>query len=451
MNRAILLFNFLFFVICFFPQNKDFGDKVKDQAKQSGENRSMREVDQAVNKAFDGIKDGAKNIFKKKDKEKKKDSQKEENNSGSSGAETSSSGGGKKDESKSSSSNASLSYYSKYDFVSGDKVVAFEDFSQDAVGDFPAKWNTNGSGEIVSIEGEQGKWLMINKKGKYFPEYIKELPENFTLEYDLRFNNNFNYYSSGLSCCFVNGKGGKALFDYFYIPADKRSAVIFNIDPSDNNMSCKFETFENGEKIMNNEVTSNQLNRISKNKAHISVWRQKTRLRVYVNDEKVLDIPRAFVSDQKYSWLIFELPFDMADPNDRYFISNIKLAIGAPDTRHKLIEVGKFSTTGIKFDSGSDKLKPESYGILKEIATVLKENPDVKIKIIGHTDSDGKPEMNLELSKKRAISVKNALVKEFGIDEKRMETDGKGQTEPVDSNDTPAGKANNRRVEFVKL
>jgi outer membrane protein OmpA-like peptidoglycan-associated protein len=88
---------------------------------------------------------------------------------------------------------------------------------------------------------------------------------------------------------------------------------------------------------------------------------------------------------------------------------------------------------------------------LKEIATVLKENPEVKIKIIGHTDSDGKPEMNLELSKKRAISVKNALVKEFGIDEKRMETDGKGQTEPVDSNDTPAGKANNRRVEFVKL
>jgi outer membrane protein OmpA-like peptidoglycan-associated protein len=170
-----------------------------------------------------------------------------------------------------------------------------------------------------------------------------------------------------------------------------------------------------------------------------------------VNEEKILDIPRAFVSDQKYSWLIFELPFDMADPNDRYFISNIKLAIGAPDTRHKLIEVGKFSTTGIKFDSGSDKLKPESYGILKEIATVLKENPEVKIKIIGHTDSDGKPEMNLELSKKRAISVKNALVKEFGIDEKRMETDGKGQTEPVDSNDTPAGKANNRRVEFVKL
>lgn len=59
--------------------------------------------------------------------------------------------------------------------------------------------------------------------------------------------------------------------------------------------------------------------------------------------------------------------------------------------------------------------------------------------------------MNLELSKKRSISVKTALVKEFGIDEKRMETDGKGQTEPIDTNSTPEGKANNRRVEFIKL
>ncbi|MFN3660859.1 MAG: OmpA family protein, partial [Brevinematales bacterium] len=107
---------------------------------------------------------------------------------------------------------------------------------------------------------------------------------------------------------------------------------------------------ENGSIVIRNEITSDQLNRISKNKAHISVWRQKTRLRVYVNEEKILDIPRAFSSNEKFSYFIFELPSDMSNANDRYFISNIKLAIGAPDTRHKLIEVGKFSTTGIKFD-----------------------------------------------------------------------------------------------------
>ena len=75
---------------------------------------------------------------------------------------------------------------------------------------------------------------------------------------------------------------------------------------------------------------------------------------------------------------------------DRYLISNLKLAVGAPDTRNKLITEGRFSTSGILFDSGSDRIKPESYGVLKDIATVLKENPAVKVKIIGHTDSDGK-------------------------------------------------------------
>ena len=76
---------------------------------------------------------------------------------------------------------------------------------------------------------------------------------------------------------------------------------------------------------------------------------------------------------------------------------------------------------------------------------------DLRIKVVGHTDGDGKDADNLELSKRRAASVKIALTKEFGIDEKRIETDGKGETEPIDKNDNPAGKANNRRVEFIKI
>ena len=73
------------------------------------------------------------------------------------------------------------------------------------------------------------------------------------------------------------------------------------------------------------------------------------------------------------------------------------------------------------------------------------------MKIVGHTDADGKDADNLDLSKRRATSVKESLAKEFGIEESRMETDGKGESEPIDKNDTPAGKANNRRVEFIKI
>ncbi|MGE5810604.1 MAG: OmpA family protein, partial [Ignavibacteria bacterium] len=102
-------------------------------------------------------------------------------------------------------------------------------------------------------------------------------------------------------------------------------------------------------------------------------------------------------------------------------------------------------------DVNSDKIKPESYGTLKEIANVLKENSSVKVKIVGHTDSDGNDASNLDLSKRRAASVKNTLNSEFGIDSSRMETDGKGESQPVTDNNSQEGKANNRRVELIKL
>ena len=86
----------------------------------------------------------------------------------------------------------------------------------------------------------------------------------------------------------------------------------------------------------------------------------------------------------------------------------------------------------------------------KEIAAVLSENADLKILIVGHTDSDGDEAANLDLSKRRAASVKTALANEFKVDVSRMDVDGKGESQPIDRNDTPAGKANNRRVEFVK-
>ena len=98
----------------------------------------------------------------------------------------------------------------------------------------------------------------------------------------------------------------------------------------------------------------------------------------------------------------------------------------------------------------SDRIKPESYGSLKEIAGVLTESKDLKVQIVGHTDSDGEDAANLDLSKRRAASVKTALSKEFAIDAARMDTDGKGESQPIDSNSTSSGKANNRRVEFIK-
>jgi OOP family OmpA-OmpF porin len=119
--------------------------------------------------------------------------------------------------------------------------------------------------------------------------------------------------------------------------------------------------------------------------------------------------------------------------------------------RSKLLTEGKLVSYGIYFDVNKDVVKAESYGTLKEISKVLTDNPDVKIKIVGHTDSDGDDKSNLDLSKRRGASVKNVLVKEFGIDAARIETDGKGEGEPIAKNDSGINKALNRRVEFIKL
>ena len=82
---------------------------------------------------------------------------------------------------------------------------------------------------------------------------------------------------------------------------------------------------------------------------------------------------------------------------------------------------------------------------------MLKENSGIRVKVLGHTSSDGDDNANMELSRKRAAAVKDLLVSEFGIDASRIETEGKGETQPIADNKTREGKIANRRVEFVKL
>lgn len=201
--------------------------------------------------------------------------------------------------------------------------------------------------------------------------------------------------------------------------------------------------------LLRDDVTKGKTGKVM----HFSFTAQKSRLRFYINEKKVADIPKMLPQGDVYDRIYFTMWgfSDEASVNQNVYLGNIRLAVGLPDMRSKLLTEGKLVTRGITFDSGSDKIKPASYGTLKEIATVLKENAAVKVKIVGHTDNDGNAASNLELSKKRALAVKNALSKEFAIDASRLETDGKGQAEPAGPNTNAEGKANNRRVEFIKL
>jgi OmpA-OmpF porin, OOP family len=294
--------------------------------------------------------------------------------------------------------------------------------------------------------------MKIGKEGAFHPEFITNIPENFTMEFDLGVNN--EWAGTHFAVNIAKLEKPQDFTDYYhYVSWRGNYAVHLELKPGQHGRTganSRIQAGSSGNYTVNNDVDFKVWDNASNNFAHVSMWRQGQRLRVYVNGEKIWDLPRAFDATSKFNAVTFAMQGSYK-PDDYFLLGNIRLAVGAPDTRNKLITEGKFVTNGILFDVNSDKIKPESYGTLKEIAGVLNENADVKVKIIGHTDGDGDDAKNLDLSKRRAASVRMVLTSEFGIDGSRFETDGMGETKPVGDNKTPEGKAQNRRVEFVKL
>jgi outer membrane protein OmpA-like peptidoglycan-associated protein len=116
-----------------------------------------------------------------------------------------------------------------------------------------------------------------------------------------------------------------------------------------------------------------------------------------------------------------------------------------------LLESGRADVYDIYFDFDSDRIREESGPTLREIADLLRRHPDWRLAISGHTDGIGNDRYNLELSARRAAAVKAALTGLEGVGKDRLTTSGAGETSPKDRNDTPEGRARNRRVELVRV
>jgi len=404
---------------------------LKDKLKNATNNRANQRTNQGINKGLDAVEGGVKDIFKKKKPEEQAgDSILVDQNQEAT-----------QDQKPSKDAGQSLAAYSKYDFIPGEKVIFYEDFSQDAVGDFPALWNTNGSAEVVTTNLFPGNWLKFITRDAIWTDALLKLPDNYTVEFDvipikgteggmggygfrLMQTINEKSYDTGA----IPGKAAFAFYVEYFGRAGYRT-YINSKEGEGLGLSSSNEDKETYEK-------ENQ-------KYHVAIWIQKSRVRLYQNEKKMFDLPKAFnVPNVKFDRLRFE--------DGAAMVSNIRVAIGAPDTRNKLMTEGKLVTYGIYFDVNKDIVKPESFGTLKDIAAVLNEVPDVKVKIVGHTDSDGADATNLDLSKRRAASVKAELAKSFNVNGDRLITDGMGETQPVAQNDTPVNKALNRRVEFIK-
>jgi OOP family OmpA-OmpF porin len=332
-----------------------------------------------------------------------------------------------------------LQSYSKFDFIPGAKVIFYDDFTESAVGDFPSSWNTNASGEVVTTNLYPGNWFKMSGSGCIALDEGLKLPDNYTIEYDVITSPNeegneafeFGFY-------LYSAENPKDLNEGGAVPGLKGGIKMsFGYRGS---YSAYDETGYTIDGVKDDAIME------AGKKYRLSFWVQKTRLRVYLDQKKIFDLPKVFKAGFQSNQMRFEL-WESGNP----MITNFRVAAGLPDTRNKLMTEGKLVTYGIYFDVNKDVVKPESYGTLKDIAAVLNEVPDVKAKIVGHTDTDGDDAKNMDLSKRRAASVKAELAKSFGVNADRLETDGMGESQPVAPNDTPVNKALNRRVEFVKL
>lgn len=359
------------------------------------------------------------------------------------------------------STTSAITSYAKYDFVPGEKIVYSEDFTQDAVGELPIGWNTNNRGEVVTLNSIEGKWFRLIGNSKYLTSSKDTFSKNFTLEFDLVYNiepnggvlpsMKFGFLSTSDEASndnkFLNALNqyGMCEIDLAIHPAGKKKY-------SEGYHALLKSHLDRNQYFRSERKSIDDLGKFGGKVSHVAVQVQGTRIRCWVNGFKIYDLPMALPTKYVFNQLFFELErSNYRDDELGYYISNIKVATGKPDTRHKLIEEGKFTTTGILFDHASAVIKAESYGVIKEIATTLTENPSVKIKIVGHTSNDGDDAANMELSKQRSAAVKAYLLKEFSIADSRIETEGKGETQPVADNKLKEGKAQNRRVEFIKL
>jgi OmpA-OmpF porin, OOP family len=403
--------------------------KIKDKVNQRADQRADETIDKGL--------DEAEKTGKKKDKARKDEGNDEM-------AEDTKTNPVRQVTAKTDTT-PSFASFSKFDFVPGEKVVFFEDFSDAAIGDFPVNWNTDGTGEVVTISQVPGRWLKWSAGVGYAPVLKDAFPENFTLEFDILMTEaeekekpyfGLNIYSSGKD----EWENTEGIGNAGMLLLTQGEWEVYNWSAAGEGNRV------GGTAQINNSSLYNR-------KAHISIWGQKKHLRVYVNETKVLDLPQALPGAvlNRIKWTNnpgLNLGNESLAP---VYLSNIRIATGQPDMRSKLLTEGRLVTRGILFDVGSDKIKGESYGTLKEIAQVLKDNPAIKVKVVGHTDSDGEAAANLDLSKRRAAAVKAALQKDFGVDVSGVQTDGKGESEPASPNTSAAGKANNRRVEFIKL
>lgn len=405
MKKCIFLFS-LFCIVNSIPAHTQILKKIKETVKGKVDDKATQKAGDATDKVLDGVDPTNNN---------------NSNNNNGNNTVNAVNPGAVKD------TTVSFKTYQNYDFVPGDTILFADDFTNDMDGEFPSHWNLDNGQAVVNKAGTMPAFFLT--EGNYcrvFPlmKTKNYLTDPFTIEFDyfptdasygtilfLNYLNSDNYETQGM----ITFSGSGEVSDG-YFPKE---------------LSASYPAYE--EKTYKNHWH------------HCAVIYKNNQLKCYIDQYRILVLP-------SLGAVPYSFGFGGIGSQDAPLIfTNVRAASGGNmNMVGKKFTDAKIVTHGINFDIDKSTIKPESMGTLNMIVNVLKENPDLTFEIDGHTDNTGTPDHNLSLSQQRADAVKTQLVN-MGINAARLTTKGFGDAKPISDNSTQEGKANNRRVEFVRM
>ncbi len=268
-------------------------------------------------------------------------------------------------------------------------------------------------------DGNYGKVAPLMKEKNY-------LPKEFTLEYD--------YYQL---------PGAYGLM--FWFEDANNNGEVITVKAEAGGTSAAFQVNGEARELAGNMPPELQNENFFNRWHHVAFILKGRSIKLYVDQFRVLNVPQNTAVPTRV------ILGGIGNQENPPIFKNVRIAEGGGATLigQKFGE-GKYISHGINFDVNKAVIKPESMGELNAIVKFLTDSPASRFEIGGHTDSDGADAANLVLSQKRAEAVKAQLVS-MGIAATRLTTKGYGETKPMADNATFDGKAQNRRVEFVKL